>query len=614
MVEQLVLCPLCNKKVPFLSINKHLDLGCSKKLEISSNSDNTTGTPTHTMLKNTNNSNIKNTLAPSKQSNLINFFSQNSKKLNNSEPSVSKSERITILDGEEEDGGKNDDVDGDDNEKKEKDLISVDVTDHEEAHHATKNYTDENTKRKLDQTDIEEKDNENRKKYLNKISHLPLSEKIRPSTLSEYVGQDHLLDSSDGILYKFLISNRIPSMILWGPPGVGKTTLARLIVKFTNNYTSATATKNKYTLIETSATVATVQELRKIFEKAHKNYILTKYTTVLFIDEIHRFTKSQQDVLLPYIENGDIILVGCTTENPSFQLNNALLSRVQVFTLNKMTQENMFKVLESGIKMLNNYRSPAEQLKFEDNVLEYICKLSNGDTRRSLNILELVCTNVQVDPTKSITLEETQNILNNKQNIFYYDAKGDNHYDTISAFHKSIRGGDANASLYYLAKMLTSGEDPLYIARRMIRIASEDIGLINSKMLPLAVAAHDAVMKVGLPEADLCLAQCCVELAKSPKSVKLYRAWNNIKSSLRENKYELASSEIPLHLRNAPTKLMADLGYKKDYKYNPDYVNGECDQTYFPEKVLQNIGLNKAELNFLENAPDLGNIVDSDKH
>lgn len=436
-------------------------------------------------------------------------------------------------------------------------------------------------------------------KYLQRIMHLPLSEKLRPKELREYVGQQHILSHTNGTLYKYIQQDTIPSMILWGPPGVGKTSLARLLSKSVTNYY----------MIETSATKANTQELRSIFEKAKKEYQLTKRRTVLFIDEIHRFNKSQQDLLLPHVENGDVALIGATTENPSFQLNNALISRCHVFVLQKLTLNESCIVLSRAIALLNKIRKLVlkieKPLKLSRECLEYLVDVSMGDTRRTLNLLEMIeiwtRTSKEDVETDSLTVENIRDIIkNNSSNGLstYYDPKGDNHYDTISAFHKAIRGNDENASLYYLARMIKGGEDPLYIARRMIRIATEDIGLRDPTQLPLAVAAHDAVQKVGLPEADLALAECCVSLARAPKSVELYKAWGKVKAMLNENLYGLASSEIPMHIRNAPTKLMEDLGYHEGYKYNPDYKDGLCKQQYWPQEVLDKCS-DMEELKFL---------------
>ncbi|SCU96290.1 LAME_0F15742g1_1 [Lachancea meyersii CBS 8951] len=429
-------------------------------------------------------------------------------------------------------------------------------------------------------------------KQLQKIIHQPLSEKLRPKELSEYVGQQHIISSEHGVLYNYVKEGAIPSMILWGPPGVGKTTLARLLTKTVNTKFPHGVT---YILVQTSATKATAQELRKIFENSKREFTLTKRLTVLFIDEIHRFNKGQQDILLPHVEAGDVVLIGATTENPSFQLNNALMSRCQIFVLTKLNNAEMCVVLSRGISMLNKCRhliwKVGHPLRLGKEVLNFIVEISMGDSRRALNLLEMIEVSTR-ENQRELNEKAVREIIqgNSSELRTYYDRQGENHYDTISAFHKSIRGSDENAALYYLARMLQGGEDPLYIARRMIRIASEDVGVLDHSLLPLAVAAHDAVMKVGLPEADLALAQCSVALARAPKSVQLYRAWKTINTKLRENQDLFASCGIPMHLRNAPTKLMAELGYAKDYKYNPDFKDGKVSQQYFPDEVLEKCG------------------------
>lgn len=444
--------------------------------------------------------------------------------------------------------------------------------------------------------------------WLQKISHLPLSEKVRPREIKEYVGQQHILSQDGGTLSKYIRQGAIPSMVLWGPPGVGKTTLARLLTK-----TASAHGKYQYIMIETSATKANTQELRSIFDKSKNDFHLTKRRTVLFIDEIHRFNKGQQDLLLPYVENGDIVLIGATTENPSFQLNNALISRCHVFVLEQLSTNETCIVLSRGVALLNKCRRNVWgvdiPLKLPRSVLEYIVDLSVGDTRRALNLLEMVeISSRSID--KELDRNDVKKMVGQNEINTYYDTSGDNHYDTISAFHKSIRGSNENASLFYLARMIHGGEDPLYIARRMIRIASEDIGLADNSQLPLSVAAYETVMKIGLPEADLALAQCCVSLCRAPKSVELYRGWKRLKSMIGENKYSMASSGIPLHIRNAPTRLMEELGYSEGYKYNPDYVDGKVRQEYFPQEVLEQCS-DLSELEFLDGQP-LGTKMDSD--
>ncbi|ODV97861.1 hypothetical protein PACTADRAFT_47708 [Pachysolen tannophilus NRRL Y-2460] len=445
-------------------------------------------------------------------------------------------------------------------------------------------------------------------KLLKSQAKLPLAEKLRPKNLDQYIGQQHLV-GPNGILRGFIERDRIPSMILWGPPGVGKTSLCRIISHETHSR-----------FVELSATSSGISECRKVFEEAKNEYRLTKRQTVLFCDEIHRFNKAQQDIFLPYVEKGDIILIGATTENPSFQLNSALLSRCRVFVLNKLEVSDLNKVLCKAILIVNKtrkllYNQPI--LKFNKQSVDYLSDLSDGDSRGALNLLEIADSHFLKSPSNNnnnnnndisnenanfidITPELLKHIF--KRTHLIYDRVGDAHYDTISAFHKSVRGSDANAALYYLGKMIKGGENPLYIARRMIRIASEDIGVLDNTCLPLAIAAYQAVQFVGLPEADLALVQCAYKLCQAPKSVLIYRAWNKICSYIDKDP-GFASAPIPLHLRNAPTKLMKDLDYSKGYKYNPDYLNGEVVQEYLPEKIKGT--------NFLD-GKHLGDIADPD--
>lgn len=555
LTEQKISCPICSKLVPYSSINSHLDL-CSQR-------------PSNKRSHNT-------VTADDGKRSISSILMGPSQK----KQRMSSQSTIIDLDADSDKGRIQDDNENANDRKNPK--LQIKKIAIEPVANFSKN-SDE---------DI------NNIKYLQKISHLPLSEKLRPKTLLEYVGQQHILSQTDGTLYKYIEQGIIPSMILWGPPGVGKTSLARLLTK---------AVTKRYYMIETSATKANTQELRGIFEKSKAEFQLTKRRIILFIDEIHRFNKSQQDLLLPHVESGDIILIGATTENPSFQLNNALISRCHVFVLEKLKNNETQIVLSRGIALLNKLRkfiwNASNPLKISRGGLDYIVDVSIGDTRRALNLLEMVevstRTIVSDNPLDAESIRDL--VKSNSSNGFntYYDPKGDNHYDTISAFHKAIRGSDENAALYYLGRMLKGGEDPLYISRRMIRIASEDIGIRDNAMLPLAVATHDAVMKIGLPEADLALVQCCVALARAPKSVEIYRAWKQLKSMLDENKYSMSSSEIPMHIRNAPTKLMEELGYHKGYKYNPDYKDGVCKQEYFPQEVLDKCENPEIDLKFL---------------
>ncbi|KAG7832569.1 hypothetical protein KL943_004906 [Ogataea angusta] len=409
---------------------------------------------------------------------------------------------------------------------------------------------------------------------------LPLAERLRPSSLEDYIGQEHLVGEG-GILRGFIQNDRVPSLILWGYPGTGKTTLARII---------SHATKSRF--IELSATSNGISDCKRVFEEARNEYKLTKRHTIVFIDEIHRFNKAQQDIFLPHVEKGTITLVGATTENPSFQLNSALLSRCRVFVLNRLTSDELHKIVSKALLVINKTRKLVHNvpiLRFNKEAIGYICNIADGDSRSALNLLELAdshfMTNYSLEPGKhviEVNAEQLREVL--KRTHMVYDRVGDAHYDTISAFHKSIRGSNADAAMYYLGRMLKGGENPLYIARRMIRIASEDVGVLDDSCLPFAIATYQAVQFVGLPEADLALVHCAVKLARAPKSVEIYRGWNELNAKL-DAEPEFASASIPLHLRNAPTKLMKEVGYSKGYKYNPDYKDGRVKQEYFPEQI-----------------------------
>ena len=558
--KTLITCPICSKRILFNDINDHLD-ACSIK---SADNDSIHNSKE----KNNNNGNILSTSGGSQSVSHVLMGSDRKRKAFSTEvidldkePRPKRTPQTTIS---------NDSPN-----------FSINVSPKSQQSHQSPPPSNENSE----------------VHQLKKIMQFPLSERLRPKTLGEFVGQRHILSPTSGSLYKYIEQGVIPSMILWGPPGVGKTSLARLLARSTENYH----------MVETSATKANTQELRSIFEKAKSEYRLTKRHTILFIDEIHRFNKSQQDLLLPHVENGNIVLIGATTENPSFQLNNALISRCHVFVLEKLTASELQMVLSRAIAHLNKVRKlvlklDKHPLRLSKESMNYLIDISVGDTRRALNLLEMLEVSTRDKPDGQLSVDEVREVLKNNSSSngvnTYYDPSGDNHYDTISAFHKSIRGGDENAALYYLARMVKGGEDPLYIARRMIRIASEDVGLRDNSLLPLAIAAHDAVMKIGLPEADLALAQCCVCLARAPKSVDLYRAWGKVRGMINENIYSMASSEIPLHLRNAPTRLMEDLSYGKGYKYNPDYIDGKVKQEYFPQEVLDKCP-DRRELQFL---------------
>ncbi|KAK9254390.1 hypothetical protein V1507DRAFT_455857 [Lipomyces tetrasporus] len=421
----------------------------------------------------------------------------------------------------------------------------------------------------------------------------PLAERARPKSLDEFVGQNNLVGKEGGILRRFIECDSCPSVIFWGPSGVGKTTLARIIAR---------STKSRF--VELSATSASVADCKKVFDEARNELRLTGRRTYLFLDEVHRFNKAQQDVFLPYIERGDIVLIGATTENPSFKVNSALLSRCRVFILQKLSHDELYTIISRLSVSLASDRAsgngPSETGVFAEDALRYLAGLADGDGRMAINFLEILTSTTANSSSSPITLDRVKADL--QRSHLLYDRLGDEHYDTISAFHKSVRGSDPDATLFYLARMLESGESPLYVARRMIRIASEDVGLADDSCLPLAVAAYTAVEKVGMPECDMALAHCAVKLAMAKKSVKVYRAYNAAKDKVH-NDPEFSSASIPIHLRNAPTRLMKEIGYGKGYKYNPDYENGQIQQEYFPDRLRGT--------KFLSNL-DLGTKLDPD--
>ncbi|KAH9102073.1 hypothetical protein AeMF1_021279 [Aphanomyces euteiches] len=392
----------------------------------------------------------------------------------------------------------------------------------------------------------------------------PMAERMRPMSLEDVVGQDELL-GKDKPLRRLLDTGNIPNMILWGPPGCGKTTIARLVSKHK---------KDNAKFVALSATTAKLTHVRDVFDKAVTEGQLLGRKTILFVDEIHHFTKLQQDTFLPYVENGTITLIGATTENPSFELNSALLSRCRVFVLQRISPEDIIHLLRRACDA--NFQGR----QVDDAALDFLAHQCNGDARIALNSLEMAI--YSVDTGATVTLENVKAGFQRSHAI--YDRVGDAHYDCISALHKSIRGSDADAALYWLGRMLEGGENPLYIARRLIRVASEDVGLADTQSLPLAVSAFQACHAIGMPECDVILAHCVVHLARAPKSVEVYKAYKLVKQTLAE--WTGPVPDVPLHLRNAPTRLMKDLGYGREYKYNPDYEDGAPDQTYFPDQLL----------------------------
>jgi putative ATPase len=388
---------------------------------------------------------------------------------------------------------------------------------------------------------------------MNNNSNIPLADRMRPENLENFFGQDDLV-GKNSFLKKAIESDSVPSMIFWGPPGSGKTTLASIIAKKTNSE-----------FLALSATSSGKKDLILILEKAKNNQLKNK-RTILFIDEIHRWNKAQQDALLPGVEKGIIILIGATTENPSFEVNSALMSRTRIFVLKKLSEPDIEKIIKKAITIYY------KKNKTESGVIKFIARMSSGDARCALNILE-----ASASQSQEISIKLIKQVL--QKTHLFYDKTGEEHYNIISALHKSMRGGDADAALYWLARMLSGGEDPLYIARRLARFASEDIGLANNTALLLANATFDACQKLGVPECNVHLAQCVIYLSKSKKDVTAYTAYEKAKKDAEE----LGNLPVPLHVRNAPTKLMKDLGYGKGYKYTP--LEDSSDQTYFPDEL-----------------------------
>ena len=391
----------------------------------------------------------------------------------------------------------------------------------------------------------------------------PLAERMRPTTLDNYIGQPHLVGQG-GVLRKMIEAKRISSFILWGPPGVGKTTLATIIAKQLET--------SFYTL---SAVTCGVKDVREVIEKAQSNRFFNNASPILFIDEIHRFSKSQQDSLLGAVEKGIVTLIGATTENPSFEVIRPLLSRCQVYVLKSLEKDDLLKLVDNAVLTDVFLKERTFRIEETDALLRY----SGGDARKLLNILELLYESAPAD--EDIVINDTIVYERLQQNPLAYDKDGEMHYDIISAFIKSIRGSDPDAALYWLARMIEGGEDPKFIARRLVISASEDIGLANPNALLLANAAFDAVHKIGWPEGRIPLAEATVYLATSAKSNSAYMGINSAIQMVQQT----GNLPVPLHLRNAPTKLMADLGYHKGYKYAHDYKNNFVQQQFLPDEL-----------------------------
>ncbi|KAE8848146.1 hypothetical protein PTNB73_01988 [Pyrenophora teres f. teres] len=406
---------------------------------------------------------------------------------------------------------------------------------------------------------------------------MPLAERMRPMSLDHVHGQE--LVGPKGMLRAMVAEGRLPSMVLWGRPGTGKTTIARLIANTSGSR-----------FVEINSTSTRLEQVRAIFAEASQDLRLTGRKTIVFCDELHRFSKTQQDAFLGPVESGTITLIAATTENPSFKIISALLSRCRTFTLDDLKEDDLVQILERAMAA-EKCTSPI----LDKSMLAYFARFSDGDARTALNLLELAMSLAnQADMTK----EKIQQSLTK---TLVYDRAGDQHYDSISALHKSIRGSDPNASLYYLARMLESGEDPRYIARRLIVVASEDVGLADNSMLSLATATYAACETIGMPECRINLAHAVTALTLAPKSTRVYRGLNNAIDAVKEP--GMASLPIPHHIRNAPTKLLKDLGYGDGYKYNPNYLDGKVKQEYLPEALRGRLLLEET---------DLGNKIDPD--
>lgn len=528
----MVSCPICEKPVPSLKINDHIDTGCQGFIAEDPPSSNTSSS------------------TPSQKGSIPSIFQPSSARKN---PSQSTLRDTTSISSPRSASGKR----------------SLP----QETEPALGTNGPSQT-----QPSLPSQAKRPKKDVLQKVA--PLADRMRPQNLDEVCGQE--LVGPNGVLRGLIEQDRVPSMILWGGPGTGKTTIARVIASIVGSR-----------FVEINSTSAGVAECKKIFSEARSELSLTGRKTIVFCDEIHRFSKTQQDVFLGPVESGQVTLIGATTENPSFKLQSALLSRCRTFVLSKLTTEDVKSILYRALTVEGPNISPSPLL--DEELMEYLATFADGDARTSLNLLELA---MDLSKRSGITKDELKRSLTR---TLVYDRAGDQHYDTISAFHKSIRGSDADAALYYLARMIQSGEDPLFIARRLIVVASEDIGLADNSMLTLAISTHSAVEKIGLPEARINLAHATVAMTLSRKSTRSYRGLNNAFAALDEP--GVAGLPIPIHLRNAPTRLMKELGYGKEYKYNPNYLDGQVAQEYFPE------GLRNRK--FLEDH-DLGLRVDPD--
>jgi putative ATPase len=400
------------------------------------------------------------------------------------------------------------------------------------------------------------------------LGETPLADRMRPQTLEEFVGQKHILGKGS-VLRRAIEEDKIQSLIFWGPPGTGKTTLAQIIAKATGAH-----------FIAFSAVLSGIKEIKEVMAEAARMKEFYNRKTILFVDEVHRFNKAQQDAFLPHVEKGNIILIGATTENPSFEVISALLSRTKVYTLNQLTEDELKVIIDRAIadkeRGLGNLN-----VQLEKDALDYVAQMGNGDARVALSTLEFAALTTRPDKNKKrkITLKIAQDTMQKKALV--YDKGREEHYNIISAFHKSLRGSDPDAALYWLGRMLAGGEDPLYVARRMVRFASEDIGNADPMALQVAIAAKEAYHFLGTPEGELSLAQAATYLATAPKSNAIYKAFNIVQEDIQQTQ----ALPVPLHIRNAPTQLMKGLGYAKGYKYPHDFPDHFVDETYLPENL-----------------------------